>query len=85
LQVNPETYEVSMPLTEAQFGQAPKGAVISSQSQAEEIYRYYGVSPRWQQDNPPPGELRMSPGTNMMKGSPQPEGMQQHKQERRDE
>lgn len=43
LRIDPETYAVSMGLTEHQFKQAPQGTVISTRRQAEEIDRAYGV------------------------------------------
>jgi hypothetical protein len=53
LQIDPETYSVSLAMTRDRYQHAPTGTVVSSPQQAEEIFRYYGVAPRWQEGAAP--------------------------------
>jgi hypothetical protein len=80
LRVDSETYDVTMALSERQFKQAPKRTIISSESEAEEIHRYFGVAPRWPQEGGAAGQPRMEQGMDGTEGSRMQE--QERQQER---
>lgn len=73
LQVNSETFDVRLAMTGSRFEQGSRWAVISSERQAEEINRFYGVAPRWQHEGAAAGQQQQERGDLKTNGSRMPE------------
>jgi sporulation protein YlmC with PRC-barrel domain len=49
VKTDPEGSRIALDVSADQFKEAPQGLAIGSEEQAEELHRFYGVAPYWQE------------------------------------